>query len=159
MKQIIKPGQAVEILTPEELIEALAPSIKVTRIRVPGYVLLDANGNGTVTVYTVPAGCRFEVRRVVLTLTGNAPSDPNTGNVALNAAGKFVAYLRGGSLIEYGSPFYCGAYQIPGAQTWGDQQGPELSNKEQFGVRAQGLTANTNLNVYVEGVLSGPVST
>lgn len=156
MKTVLKPGAIIETVTPDEMAELLPRGQQVTRMRVPKGVQLDANGNGQAEVYVIPAGYEFEVRRVVLVLTGNAPSDPNTGNVLLNAAGKFVAYLRSGSLIEYGQPAYGGAIQVPGVQTWGDQQGPYLQNKETFEVQAVGLTASSLLNVYLEGILTRP---
>lgn len=157
-KAVIKPGAVIDLATPEEIAELLQPRIQVSRIRVPSNIQLDANGHGQDEVYVVPAGMKFEVRRVVLTLTGNIPSDPNTGNVALNVAGKFVAYLRSGSLIEYGQPQYGAAIQVPGVQTWGSEQGPQLSNKEAFEIYASGLTASVVLNAYVEGILTGPLS-
>lgn len=69
------------------------------------------------------------------------------------ASGKYVAYLRSGSLIEYGQPQYGPAFQIPGVQTWGSEQGPYLQNKEVFEVQAVGLTPGGQLNVYMEGIL------
>lgn len=156
MKQVIKPGQVIDFVTPDEVAALLPRGRQVTRIREPAEIGLNGAGAGIGSVYIVPAGYEFEVRRIVLVLTGNAPSDPNTGNVLLNAAGKFVAYMRSGSLIEYGQPAYGGAIQVPGVQTWGDQQGPYLRNKESFDVQAAGLTAGGQLNVYLEGILTRP---
>lgn len=156
MKQILKPGRPIDIATPDEIAALISRPSQVTRIRAPQTVQLNANGNGSDEVYKVPAGYEFEVRRVVLVLTGNVPNDPNTGNVLLNAAGKFVAYMRSDQLIEYGQPAYGGAIQVPGSQTWGDEQGPYLRNGEVFGVYANGLTAGGQLNVYMEGLLKRP---
>ena len=153
MRQAIKPGGTIDVATPAEIAALLPQSDEAKRVRAPANVQLDAAGSGQDEVYTVPAGYRFEVRRVVLTLRGNVPADPNTGNVLLNAAGKYVAYLRSGSLIEYGQPQYGAAIQVPGVQTWGRQQGPYLANKETFEVVAAGLTASVILTVYMEGIL------
>jgi hypothetical protein len=158
VKQRIVPGMEVDFLTADEMVKMIRRPEQITRVRVPGNVVLTAAGGGDDEIYKVPAGMELAVRRVVLTLTGNVPNDPNTGNVLLNAAGKFVAYMRSGQLIEYGQPQYGAAIQVPGVQTWGDQQGPYLRNGEVFGVVAAGLTANASLSVYVEGLLYRPAS-
>ena len=158
MKQRVGPGAVLDIATPDE-VAALIPAPEWTgRVRAPASVQLDGNGNGQDEVYTVPAGMSFEVRRVVIVLTGNAPSDPNTGNLALNVAGRFIAYLRAGNLIEYAQPAYGGAIQVPGSQSWAKEQGPWLLNKEVLEVKAQGLTPNGVLNVYAEGMLTRPTT-
>ena len=157
----IKPGAELDIATPAE-VEAIVnraspvPSREqVTRIRAAETIQLDGNGQGTVGVYKVPLGYEFSARRVWLNLS--TASDPSTGNVPLNVAGKFVAYQRSGSMIEYGAPNGpVGVSQVPGVQTWGDQQGPYLSNGEVFEVHAVGLTANAIFEVIVEGVLRRP---
>lgn len=127
-------------------------------MRVPATIPLDGTGAGKGDVYEIPAGYEFEARRVVLVLTGNIPADPNTGNVLLNAAGKWVAYMRSGSLIEPAQPAYGGAIQVPGVQTWSREQGPYVRNLEVFQVQCAGLTANGFLNVYLEGILVRPSS-
>lgn len=159
MWQKLKPGGMLNFVTPDEVAALIDRPRQVTRMRVAATIGLSAAGGTVPTggdVYKIPAGYEFEVRRVVLVLTGNAPTDPNTGNVLLNAAGKWVAYLRSGSLIEYAQPNYGTAIQVPGVQTWGDQQGPYLRNAEVFGVACLGLTANSDLNVYLEGLLVRP---
>lgn len=158
MKQRIVPGVEIDFLTQDELVKLIPRSEQFSRVRAPGSVILNAAGAGDAEVYKVPIGYEFKVRRVVLTMTGNVPNDPNTGNVLLNVAGKFVAYTRSGELIEYGQPQYGAAIQVPGVQSWGDQQGPYLSNGEVFGVVAAGLTAGVSLSVYVEGILKRPSS-
>lgn len=158
MRQVLKPGQPIDFLTPDELYDALPQSRQDTRIREPAGIPLDGTGSGVGDVYVVPAGYEFEARRVVMVLTGNIPSDPNTGNVVLNAAGKWVAYMRSGSLIEYAQPAYGSSLQVPGSQTWSREQGPYLRNQEVFQVQCAGLTANGRLNVYLEGILVRPGS-
>lgn len=158
MKQRIVHGATVDMLTADELFKMIRRPREVTRIRAPQGLQTDAAGAGVANVYKVPIGYELEVRRVVLTLTGNAPADPNSGNVLLNAVGKFVAYLRSGQLIEYGQPQYGAAIQVPGVQTWGDQQGPYIRNGEVFGVQVAGLTPATVFNVYMEGLLTRPSS-
>lgn len=154
--QPIKPGGTIEVATPDEIAALIPRPEQDTRIRVSSSVLLDTTGKGQDEVYNVPAGYRFEVRRVVLSLTGNQPADPNTAQVVLTAAGKYVAYLRSGSLIEYAQPFYGAVIQVPGMQSWSKGQGPHLANKETFQVLAVGLTASVSLGVYMEGDLVRP---
>lgn len=156
MQQRIMHGAMIDVVTPDELYRAIPRPEQQTRIRAAQGVKLDANGAGKIDIYKVPTGMAFELRRIVLTLTGNAPSDPNTGNVLLNAVGKFIAYLRSDSLIEYGQPQYGAAIQVPGIQTWGSEQGPYIRNGEVLGVLAAGLTAATQLNAYIEGILTRP---
>lgn len=158
MKQRITPGAMIDVLTQDELVKLIKRPEQDTRIRASSSVALNASGNGVDEIYKVPAGYDFELRRIVLTMTGAVPSDPNTGNVALNAAGKFVALMRSDQLLEYLQPSYGAAIQVPGAQTWGYQQGPYLRNGEVLGIQAAGLTANTQLSVYIEGVLRRPGS-
>lgn len=159
MRQRILHGAYVDMVTPDELYKALPRPEEITRVRAPASIQLDAAGGGKKDCYKVPTGMELEIRRIVVTLTGNTPSDPNTGNVLLTAAGKFLAYLRSDQLIEYGQPQYGAAVQVPGIQTWGDSQGPYIRNGEVFGVQVAGLTPNAMLNIYMEGVLKRPAST
>lgn len=151
MRQMVRPGGYIEAVTPDEMFRLIPRPRDYERMRVPGSVLLNASGAGDDEIYKVPIGMEFAARRVVLTLAGNVPVAPS-GAVPISATA-FVAYTRSGQLIEYGQPQYGAAYQVPGVQTWGDQQGPYLRNGEVFGVVAGGLTANTVLNVYLEGLL------
>lgn len=155
-KQRIIHGGHIDALTADEFYRAIRRPEQKTRVRAPVNLKLDAAGAGAVDVYKIPTGMQFEIRRVVFTLSGNQPTDPNTNNILLNAAGKWAAYLRGGSLIEMAQPQYGAAVQVPGVQTWGDQQGPYLQNGEVFGVQVAGLVASGILNVYMEGILTRP---
>ena len=158
MRQRVAPGKDLDILTPDEFVQLMPRPREETRIRVGETVVLDANGNGKVDVYKVPMGYEFRVRRVSVDLS--TATDPSTGNVPLNVAGKFVAYLRSGTRIEYAVPTSPNvAPQVPGVQTWGAEQGPYLRNAEVFQVQAQGLTAApASLDVLVEGILTRPSS-
>lgn len=154
-KQRIVHGAIIDTLTPDEFVKLQARPEQRTRIREPAQVQLDGSGSGVVAVYKIPAGFQFEVRRVTLDIGGAV--DPSTGNVPLNVAGKYVKYRRSGSLIEYGVPVSPNAVpQVPGVQTWGEQQGPYLRNGEVFEVEAKGLTANQLLTVIIEGILDRP---
>ena len=156
--QRIAHGATIETATPSEVAEivnAVRQPERKLRVRAAATVQLNAAGVGEDDVYKVPLGMEFAVRRVFLNITG--ASDPSTGNVPLNVAGKYVAYLRSGALIEYAVPISPNvAPQVPGTQTWGDQQGPYLRNGEVFQVVTLGLTANAVLDVQIEGILSKP---
>ena len=155
-RQRIIHGAFVDMVTPDELYRAIHRPAQETRVRAPQSLQLDANGAGKTDVYKVPTGMGFEVRRAVFVLTGNAPTDPNAGNVVLNVAGKWIAYTRSGQLIEYAQPQYGAAIQVPGSQSWGDEQGPYVRNAEVLGVQVAGLTPNAVLNIYLEGILKRP---
>lgn len=159
MKTRVKPGAEIETTTPGEMADLLAAAMHgaekrtaTQRIRATAVISLSAAGAGEADVYTVPAGWEFEIRRVVLDL--DEAGGPNgAGKIALDAVGEAIEYLRSGTRIEYGQPEYGSAVQIPGAQTWGREQGPYLRNDETFSIRASGLTANAHVNATVEGIL------
>jgi hypothetical protein len=157
MRQTVTPGGTIEALTPDEAAELLQANYRQDveeRVRAAGTIALDVNGNGTEEVYNPPVGFEFEARRISLDLSTS--TDPATGNVTLNAAGKTVEYLRSGTRIEWGQPAYGAAVQVPGVQSWGDEQGPYIRNGEVFEVRVRGLTASATLDVTVEGILRRP---
>lgn len=154
-RQTIRHGSSVDFATPAEvlaIVQGAITSRNVSRVRAPANIALDANGNGQDEVYPCPVGMEFVVRRVTLDLS--SATDPSTGNVPLNVAGKYVQYLRSGTPIEYGVPASPNAApQVPGVQTWGSEQGPYLRNGEVFEVKVVGLTAAAILRVTVEGIL------
>lgn len=155
MEQTLRPGGKIDAATPDEirsLLLAIASHDESSRVRAASTLQLDVNGNGQDEVYTVPLGYEFEARRVFLDL--DTASDPSTGNVPLNVAGKAVEYRRSGSRIEYAAPVSPNAAaQVPGVQTWGAEQGPFLINGETFEVKVTGLTPNAHLTAIVEGIL------
>lgn len=75
MQQVLKPGQPVDFLTPDELYQAIARPRQLTRMRVPSSVQLDGTGSGTEEVFKVPIGQKFEARRVSI----NIPGLPSSG--------------------------------------------------------------------------------
>lgn len=155
MRQTVQLGKPLDFLTQDELVRLLPRPLEVTRIRATETIQLDATGSGQDEVYKVPMGYEFAARRVTLDIGG--ATDPSTGNVPLNVAGKFVAYLRSGARIEYAVPISPNtAPQVPGVQTWAKEQGPYLRNGEVFEVQAKGLTASAVLTVVLEGLLTRP---
>jgi hypothetical protein len=77
--------------------------------------------------------------------------------VALNAAGKYIKYTRSGIFTAYAMPEApTGLFQVPGVESWGEQQGPTLRNGEVFELQILGLTALASLTVELQGLLVGP---
>lgn len=161
MRFTMKPGAAFETSTPAEVAEIIATAMSRRReeeklhIRAGATILLDDNGAGQSEVYTVPAGMLFAARRVFVNIS--SATAPGTGNVALDAADVYVAYLRSGILIEYADPHSAvGTASVPGAQSWGEEQGPILLNSETFEVAAVlgGDSAGLTLDCMIEGLLS-----
>lgn len=162
MKQAVIPGGHLDVLTEDEareLIEGAFAKRTEERVRASATIALDGTGAGQEEVYLCPVGFEMEVRRVWIDI--NTASDPSTGNVALGA-GKAVRYLRSGAPIAWGQPTYGPTLQVPGGETWGDEQGPYIRNGEVFEVKAIGLTGGATLEVLVEGIqrrLPGPQGT
>lgn len=159
MRTILKHGAVIDHVTPDEMRAMLGDSSDKEsaskRVRTAVGVNLDAAGNGQDEVYGVPIGFEFEARRLFVNLS--TASGPVTGSVALNVAGKQIALLRSGVLMEYAVPLAPTALaQVPGMQTWGFQEGPYLRNGEVFEVQAVGLTALATLMVTLEGILTRP---
>lgn len=155
MRQRVAPGGYLEIATPAEVAALIPRGREATHIRAAESITLDAAGAGQDEVYKVPTGYGFFLRRVSLLLS--SATDPATGNVALNVAGQYIAYLRSGTLIEFAIPVAATAQaQVPGVQTWAFEEGPYLRNGEVFEIKAAGLTAGAQLIVQIQGILQRP---
>ena len=156
----IRQGAQLETATPAEveaIVQRANTKAQFTRVRASASAALNAAG-ATITpmqVYKIPAGYEFAARRVMVNI--NTAAGPGTGNVPLTA-GAFITYQRSGTLIAYGQPAYGSTVQVPGAETWGDEQGPYLRNGEYFEVVAAGLTASAQLVVYLQGILYRPTT-
>ena len=160
MRQKIIHGAEIDFVTPDEVVKLLARPEASDRVRASQTIALDANGNGTSgqdtdDLYTCPSGMEFELRRISLTISG--ATGPNDGNIPLNVAGKWLAILRSGTLIEYANPASAaGVPSIPGMQSWAKEQGPYLRNGEALEIQAHGLTANGFVTVWIEGIQKRP---
>jgi hypothetical protein len=156
-RQRIIHGAHLEIPTIEDIAAVVGVKEEPRRImiRASASMVMDANGNGVETVYEVPMGSEFGVRRLELTL--GAVVDPVGNSVNLSAAGSYVALQRSGTLVEYLAPAGpTGHASIPGVQSWGDEQGPFLRNGEALEIRAVGLGVGASLQVFLQGVLVRP---
>lgn len=156
MKQKIVHGAEIDFVTPDEMYNLIARSEAKDRVRTSQNIQLDGNGNGstgqdTDDLYTCPAGMEFELRRIFVTMSG--ATGPNDGNVPINVAGKWLALLRSGTVIEYLNPASAaGIPSIPGMQSWSREQGPYLRNSEALEVQAHGFAANAIITVAIEGI-------
>lgn len=161
MKQKIVHGAFIDALTADEFYAQIKRPVERTRMRAGATTTLDAAGgtggpNNPLTVYKVPIGAEFEIRRIFVNLGNVTGATLATASITLNSPGNYVSYYRSGTLIEYGAPASSAGIKVPGVQTWGDQQGPYLRNGEVFAVDA-GLgapSANQTLIVLVEGILT-----
>jgi hypothetical protein len=154
MKQRVIAGGHIDALTTDEFVKLFPRHEQLSHVRAAETGLLNGSGYVSIDVYKVPMGMEFGARRVTIVM--NTATDPSTGEVALNVSGKYVVYQRSGQFIEYGMPAYGSSIQVPGLETWGDQQGPTLRNGEVFQVVAYGLTAGSQLTATVEGLLKRP---
>lgn len=159
MLQTLVPGAKLDIVSRNEVKQLLEEYARQSppqdRVRAAESVTLDATGAAKVDVYKVPAGMRFEARRVVIDM-GDA-SDVARNSVNLSAAGVSAQYLRSGTRIEWALPVSQeGGFRVPGVETWGAQQGPSLVNGEVFQVQVLlgGGKAGVTMTVLVEGVLT-----
>lgn len=114
-------------------------------------------------IYKVPIGYRFAVRRISFD-TGNITQDGanlSTDYQPLNSGGQWLRYYRSGTPIEWASPKVAGnlggaAGSVPGVQTWGDEEGPQLISGEVFevaGVLAF-LFPGVSVTAQLEGILT-----
>ena len=160
MEQTIRHGAKINAATPDE-VAAEVQKVRIdreqrTHIRAGAQVQLDATGSGVVEVYKVPLGDHFSARRIFLTLNTIA-ANPNTNGTQWGT-GRWAEYRRSGTLLSYANTTWNNLYGLPGSETWGDQQGPELENGEVFEIAMFGVTASALLIVMLEGILIRPFS-
>lgn len=166
---------ATTYLTGFEVTGAGATAGSVVTVTVTGI----AGGTKTYDV-VIPAGVGTSITPLTVEFTRPIPASgvnqaiavnvPSFGAGNTNAAvtahgfqqtttsgtGKYIQYLRSDTLIAYAEPKYNGLVQVPGGETWGDEQGPYIRNAETFSVNIAGLTPNASLTVFIQGLLSEP---
>jgi hypothetical protein len=162
VRQRVTAGGHIEAATPAEVSEIVGASnkgmIAVDRIRAAATVTLGPTGIGQDEIYKVPAGMKFAARRVSIKSSVDG-GDPFNVNVLGALAGEYISYLRAGQFISFAMPINVNQkVALPGVETWGDQQGPNLVNGEVFEVYANlsgfGATfQNAVLDVNLEGLL------
>jgi hypothetical protein len=158
-KQRVIHGAMLDIPTVGDIAKVVGVKEEPRRImmRMGASMILDGTGSGTETVYEVPMGSEFGLRRIELTL--GSIVDPNSNAVNLATAGAYIILQRSGTLMEYLAPKGPSVYNaaLPGVQSWGDEQGPFLRNGEALEVRAFGLGAGASLQIFCQGTLVRPV--
>lgn len=160
MRQRIIHGAYIDMLTPDELVKFIPRAPQVTRIRATETALLAAGtgASGVFDVYKVPSGAEFAIRRVTFDLSSVTGATLAASAVPINIPSSFIKYLRSGTLIEYAVPIGPAlTAKVPGAQTWGDEQGPYMRNGEVFQIDCALITApgpGSQLTVTVEGLLT-----
>lgn len=165
MQQRIVHGAFVDMLTPDELYKAIKRPERKTRIRVPYAIELDAagsTGNAPFPLYKVPIGASFEARRINFELGNVNGLNIVTASISLATVGPptaWIEYLRSGQHIEWAypiSPLGSNLGRVPGIQTWGDEQGPFISNGDVFQINCAltAASAGTSLSGVLEGILT-----
>jgi hypothetical protein len=172
MRQTIVPGGTIESLTEEEtrdLVRQIYRETVENRVRAEGTATLDANGTGTVEVYTVPIGFEFEVRRVLIESDAGyfwVKTVPGGGQGATSPIVP-IEFLRSGeslgtphidNVIKTGTPQDEVWYLFPHVDTWSKEQGPYIRNGETFETVFRNCTnfASKNVQVTAEGLLRRP---
>jgi hypothetical protein len=162
VRQRVTAGGHIETATPAEVSEIVGASnkgmIAVDRIRAAATVTLNSAGVGQDEIYKVPAGMKFAARRVSIKSSVDG-GDPFNAQYLGALANEYITYLRSGQFISFAMPTHLTLkIALPGVETWGDQQGPNLVNGEVFEVYANlagfGATfQNAVLDVNLEGLL------
>lgn len=114
-----------------------------------GSITLDANGNGSGSIYNVPPAQRFTLHRIVVDDDVHNPGTPFTN------AGGYVQVERGGVRVAWLSldPAAGVAGGIPGVIAAGGSSGPQWQSREQITVTVVKGPANGTLLIRGQGTL------
>lgn len=179
---VLTPGVATgtQFITSFEVTGGGATAASIIQVTVTGVLggtktydlVIPAGVNTSITPLIVEFPVPLQASGPNVSITVNVPAfGAGNTNAAVTAHGfwttgsganRSVRYLRSGTPIAWAQPEYGPAVQVPGSETWGDEQGPYVRNGEVFEVKAAGLTANAILDVTVEGIqkrLPGPQGT
>jgi hypothetical protein len=149
----IKQGETIDFVSPDELRAILGEAASQQNRLSPQTsrpiegIVLDANGNGTVELYKVPAGMEFALHRIIIDADGITPAAPFT-----NPAG-FAEILRGGAMFGFVS-FAPAAGGLPAVNTWGSDNAIRYRNDEVVEVSIVGGPANGTIIIRAQGTLS-----
>lgn len=99
-KTTIKAGGELDLLTQAELKATLEEILSgylrgPQTVRVPAGVVLDANGAGSVEIFTVPTGYSFDLKRLTVDPDGYTPGSPFTSNTG------YLEIRRGGRMQDF----------------------------------------------------------
>jgi hypothetical protein len=148
----IKQGETIDFVSPDELRAILGEAASQQNQLSPQTsrpiegIVLDANGNGTVELYKVPAGMEFALHRIVIDLDSATPATPYT-----NANG-YAEILRGGTMQDFVS-FAPAAGGLPAVNSWGGGAALRYRNDEVVEIAIVGGPANGTVLVRAQGVL------
>jgi hypothetical protein len=154
----IAAGSEAEVVSPDELREALYELVDRLRGSETKHVRAEANGQTdgtgavTITPYIVPVGMRFKLARVVVEASGTSFAAKFTnaaGAIEVRRADKLVDGVNLNPSAAAGDQ----SVGIPWVQQYSGDTRPELQNGEACVVDTIGGPANTNLTVLIEGEL------
>ena len=160
MKTRIAAGATIETVTPDEfktilrqvLGEASSEIRKGPQTERPiDGITLDANGNGTLDVYLVPAGMEFALHRLYIGDDTHTPAAPYT-----SAAG-YAYILRNTEPLDFVN-FNSAAGGLPCLALWSDTGALRYRNNEKLSVQFVGGPASASVVVRAQGTLQ-PLTT
>lgn len=146
MKQPLKPGMELDLLTKDELEEVMVGLVSgylrpPRAIREPSGVKLDSSGTGSFTAYTVEAGMELVLTRIEFSLDGynaRSPYQPASGGIDLYANEQW----------RDGIPFASG-FTLPGVYTESDSRAIRLYGGQHLTVKVNALAAVANVGFRV----------
>lgn len=148
MEVEIRPGAKLDVLTKDELRDVIGEFTELFEhevsddVRASASARTDASGNATIAVYTVPAGMRFRLTRLVLAADGFTFGAPYTG------AGYFET-RRNGQMVDGGVL----ANNLPTVGTDGASAAARFKNADVLEVAIVGGPVSTNVEARIEGDL------
>lgn len=150
VRQKLAPGAELDLLTEDELRSALSElrNIGPVTVRPEESIHLDSAGNGTVDVYTVPAGMEFTLHRLRIDIDGADPGH------TVNAANGWADILRD-AVAEDFIQFAASAGGLPQVKTWSGAAGIVFRNGETVQVKITAApTVSVNVTVKLQGTLN-----
>lgn len=154
VKQKLVAGAEIDFLTQAEARQIMREARKdalegqSTRVRATESGSTDASGNGTVTVYRVPAGRKFRLTRILV------EADGQTFGVEFHSATGFVVIKRSGGQIVWGTQLAAASnIGIPFVFNWSASAGMEFLNNETVDVVITGGPVSVGVQVDIEGDL------
>jgi hypothetical protein len=154
MKVAFQVGAELDVMTPDELKRELDRRERLkTPIRLSDSATktLDANGNGTVLLHTIPAGYRFRMYRVVIWSPSYSPA---SGYQSANAwAGLYAGPNANVNDLKDYAPSSPGGILIPAVTTYGFDASPEFQPNDRPSVIFTSGPASVQVIIGWEGDL------
>jgi hypothetical protein len=155
VKQTLRPGAELELLTREELRGELreleqALARRPAVVRAEKSFETDANGDASASVYKVPLGMAFRLSRVLVQLDGF------TAAVPFNGAGAYLEVRRNDVMVDFLSLVAgaAGGGSLPAKlDTESDSSAAWFANGDDVVVVLESVTASRSGVVRIQGLL------